>query len=588
MDSYYLDYTIVFDRLNGESTQIQNGFNLPFQNGFLQFYTDDDPAMASWNSFKGTHSFLWSGLLYDKKRYHLLSPITATNINEELGWVTFSDCVVLEDKINGKSLSFFNSKGRIYAKPSNESLHRNIIDSPCLLPNCLLDGMAECTIGEDHSYAYIVKSSNLKFDVFRVANDEKITSNPLVEYKSAQDYLNPSSPWNKYKEKNIERGLYVFRVYNARYSTEVICFVLPDDAEIKFYSTSKPYRISFTSFANVSSGIIQQSSLKDNSTIFALSNNNNTDSFDFTIGDHYGSISLLTYHPKPQIHVYHFYEEIEIGTQPVLIAFADNINVNYISAKTCSSHHLCEIKSIYKQLFNGLTQNRPLEKITTPIEEQDCLVVRAYTQEMVGTTDAENMTIKLMLLDLVDNTIIEISGEDIMQQAQNSVSATQHDGLLLQSLKDIEYTNIYYAPKFIPKNGTSLVGDAKTDERKQRLTSYVQMDNPVFASDRAYRQFEIACEHRIYFSVFDSLLSMCWNAKKEEFLNTKKKPFKTNIFNFLNGYLKYTTNKSAEPSVAGLKRLAREFLFDWGIIKNDVENSGSQQLKKLYQELINN
>ena len=213
---------------------------------------------------------------------------TVTNINEELGWVTFSDYVAFEDRKNRKIHTFFNSKGRIYAKPSEKSLHRNIIDSPCLLPNCLLDGMAECTIGEERSYAYIVKSSNLRFDVFRVANDEKVNSDPLVEYKSAQEYLNLSSPWIKYQSSNIERGLYVFRVYNARYSTEVTCLVLPDNAEIEFYSKSEPYWIKFIGFANVSSeGVL--SSEKNNSISFRISNNN-ADSFNFTIGDDNGRI----------------------------------------------------------------------------------------------------------------------------------------------------------------------------------------------------------------------------------------------------------------------------------------------------------
>ena len=81
---------------------------------------------------------------------------------------------------------------------------------------------------------------------------------------------------------------------------------------------------------------------------------------------------------------------------------------------------------------------------------------------------------------------------------------------------------------------------------------------------------------------------MCWDAKKKTFLDVKKKPFKKNLLYFLMKYIAYTTNNSKEPSVSGLKRLAREFLFDWDSIKKDVENNSSQQLKDLYQEIISN
>ena len=590
-DLLHSDFSIVFDRLNGETTPIRNDFNLPFKNGFLQFYTDDDPSMASWNSFKGGHLFLWSGVLFDKTRYHLLPPASSLSINEDFEWVTFFDCIALKDTRNDKIHTIFNSKGRIYAKPSEESLNRSNIDNPYLLPSCLLDGMAECTIGEERSYAYIVKSSNLRFDVFRVANDERVNSNPIVEYKSAQEYLNLSSPWIKYQSGNIERGLYVFRVYNARYSTEVSCLVLPDNAKIEFYNKNKPYMIRFIGFANVSSETIL-SSERDKSAFRIY--NNNADSFNFTIGDNNGSISLQTYHPKPQIHVYLFYEEIDIKKQPILIAYADDIEVKYIiSADKCGSKHLFEFNGLYKRLFDTLTVTVTgnkyqllTQRLKINIEEQDDLEVRVYTQEMNGTQDAENKAIKLMLLDLSDNSVKEITGTDTIDQARLIVKETKHDGLLFQSLKNNDYTDVYYAPKFIPKSGERLVGDAKTNERRSRLDLYA--DKEKFASDYAFQQFEIACEHRIYFAVFDSLLSMCWNAKKKDFLDTNKKPFKKNVLTFLNGYLKYTTDKSVEPSVAGLKRLAREFLFDWNNIKDDIENSDSRQMKELYQEIINN
>ena len=114
------------------------------------------------------------------------------------------------------------------------------------------------------------------------------------------------------------------------------------------------------------------------------------------------------------------------------------------------------------------------------------------------------------------------------------------------------------------------------------MTQYAKEYPPKFLSEYAYRQFEIACEHKLFFAVFDSLISMCWDAKNNTFLNKEKAKFKKNIMDFLIGYIAY----SKEPSIVCLKRLAREFLFDWESIKKNVKNSNSPQLLELYQELI--
>lgn len=585
-DLLHSDYNIVFDKLNGESSQIRNDFNLPFKNGYLQFYTDDDSLMASWNSYKGAKSFLWSGLLYDRNRYHLLSPVSAIVINEYFGWVSFRDSVSFEDTSKGKIHTFFNSKGRIYAKPSEASMHRKIIDSPYFLPNSLLDGMAKCTIGGEEAHAYIVKSSNLKFDVFRVANDEKVYSNPIVEYKSAQEYMDPLSSWKKCGSRNLDQGLYVFRLYNARYSTEVKCLVLPDKAEIVFQSTSTPYWIKFIGLANVSSDGVP-SPKKDKGTLFSISDNN-VDSFDFTIGDEYGSVSLQTYHPKPQTHVYLYGKEIKVNDTPILIAYADEIEVKYISANSSKNFRLSEEEKIYKRLFEALTATAMgkdvdllIKKHNIQIDEKDkksILPIRVYTQNIPNTYDPNN----IMLLDLEDNTITPLVS------SKKDLNKLEHDSLLFQSLKDVTCPDDYYAPKFLSHTGLGAKSNVKMAKRQKKLTNYADKTNSKsFVSDFAYQQFEIACEHKMYFAFSDPLLGMCWDVKEKIFLDVTKQKFKKNLLCFLQGYIVYSNKNSTDLSVAGLRRLAKEFLFDWKNIKSYIEKSDSQQLKDLYQELIN-
>ena len=582
------NYTIIYDDLRDEPCCLKKDFYLPFKDGYMQLYTDDDPSMASWNSYKGAHAFRWSGVLYDKNRYQLLSQNTIIDINEQIGWVTFADSVTFEDTNKGKIHTFFNSKGSIYAKPSNNSLHTIIINSPCLLEGCIIDGQAECAIGDEQGKAYIVKSNGIMFDVFRAADDEKVDFSTVVVYKSASDYRDFSIQWKEYdsKKTSLAQGLYVFRLSRDRYMTEVKCYVLPLEANISFYNHSQPYLIKFNGIIDVTSdGIV--TSQKEDRTEFRISNN--SDKYIFTLGDGDEHITLQTYHPKAQIHLY--LHGHEITDKPIIMAYAEDIEVNYISTQSCNKPkcRLSDYTEAYKRLFGALTATAlgKRTKLLTQAhsiklderDEKSKLMIRVYTQEI-----SQNMvgSVKMMLLDL------EKENNDL-RQISSIPTKVDNDSLLFQSLKDVRNTDVYFAPKFVSHSGIGAASDVKKIARQKKLTAYANKENQKsFASDWAYKQFEIACEHKIYFAVFDPLLGMCWDVKNKTFLDTTKTKFKKNLLCFLQGYVDYNKKYSHEPCIAGLKRLAREFLFDWKILKKDINNSLSQQLKELYQEIINN
>lgn len=585
------DYAINYDDLTGETYSLKKDFYHPFKDGFIQFYTDDDPSMASWDSFKGAKSFLWSGLLYNKSRYCLLSPISTIDINENFGWVSFRDSVSFEDTSKGKIHTFYNSKGKIYAKPTDKSIHEGVKNCPLLLEGCMVDGKVECTIGNEKSYAYIVKSENLAFDIYRSANDEKIDFMPIIEYKVASDYVTPSTQWVKYDSTELDQGFYVFRLIFAGYVAEVKCYILPAQANITFQNTSKPYQIKFNGFANVISEGIAKTQ-RNNSIVFNISDER--DYYSFTLGNQKDFVTLKTLHPKPQTHVYLYGQEII--EKPIIIAYADEIEVKYISANTSKNFRLFEEEKIYKRLFEALTATAMgkgtdllINKHNIQIDEKDkksILPIRVYTQNIPITNNSVlkiNESNNMMLLDLEDNTITPF--DSIKQNMKNP----EHDSLLFQSLKDVNYPDDYYAPKFLSHTGQGAKNNVKRYERQRKLTKYANKDNPKsFVSDFAYQQFEIACEHKLYFAFSDPLLGMCWDVKNKAFLDVTKSKFKKNLLCFLQGYIDYTNKKSIELSVTGLRRLAREFLFDWVILKKDIKESPSQQLKEIYQEIVSN
>ena len=373
----------------------------------------------------------------------------------------------------------------------------------------------------------------------------------------------------------------MFRLSRDRYMTEVKCYVLPEKANISFINNGQ-YFIKFESFINVKSEGIRKTKKGD----FIISDNR--DNYTFFIGNDDGYITLRTYHPKPQLHLY--LQGHEITDKQIIMAYAEDIEVNYISSQSCNMPkcRLSDYTGAYKRLFSALTatatdrNNNSLltQGFDIPLDKNNSkstIRIRIYTQNFQNSNYHSG---NMILLDLNNNKR--------MPYHPNTIKSIEHDCLLFQSLKGVGCQDGYYAPKFIPKYGQKAANNVKVEERQKRLTEYADKNNPKFVSDYAYKQFEIAVEHKLYFAVFDSLLCMYWDSKKKSFLDVDKTQFRRNLLHFLQGYVTYSSNNTAEPSVAGLKRLAREFLFDWNIIKKDIENSDDQQLKELYQEIINN
>lgn len=552
----------------------------PFEKGYIQFYSDDDPSMGAWISNKGGRPFIWSGILYDTNRYQLLtSELNAIHLNEQIDWVCFKSNVTLKDSKSNKLHTFFNSKGSIYAKPTESCWHSKILNSKYLLPGCCVDGMVPCKIGDNLLKAYLVLPS-VKFDIYRVEDDERIDVQPVIMHQRAEDFYNShNGEWTTYDaNEELHEGLYVFRIGYAYYTSDVICYVLPNDADIDFYSQSDPYLVKFKYFTNVSlSGT--PSTVRDNEIVFRIAGQKNETNFTFKIGDELGCVYLKTYHPRPQTYMcYH-----DACINQAILAYADEIHIQHISSDGCESYYLSEKDSVYGILFSALTGtvtsgSQPLTK-TYSVEGID---VRVYTQNIPN----ESLLTPLELLDLENNSILPINGASPITEAQTAMSERQHDGLLFQSLKGNDYFEVYFPPKFISKNGPDNVGSRiKAELRQNRLDKYANENK--YSTDYAYQQFEIACEHRMYFATFDSLLSMCWNPKKQSFLDVTKSVFAKNLFAFIQGYVQYICRQSVVPSIMGLKRLAKEFKFSWKIIKKQIESCANNQLlHDLYNELI--
>lgn len=548
-----------------ESSQLVNA---PFEKGYMQFYSDDDPLMALWSTFKGAQAYKWSGIMYDKSKYTISSKgHKHIDINNQIGWVSFQYCVTLHNIQKNKSCVLYNSKGRIYAKPCKESLHPQIVNNALIYPDCLVEGMVKCFVNKEELRAYVVKES-VEFKVFRTSDDTLVTTTKIA-YKDAGKDGN----WQSYPSgKKLGQGLYKFQISCASYTTEFLCYVIPDNATIVVKNEldeNGQYKIIFDNFQTGTVSSNDGIHIAKDQKGFYIRPTNPKEYFEFRIGTKEVFICLTTYPPMPQLYMHCQGKEI---SEAILI-FSEDIDVQLIVENQCEAYKLSEKEEIYKYLFNALTSPAASKRVT-PSKTQSGATIRFYTQNI--TNNVQN--VNLRLLNLETNQLQNVKD---LSDAKSMVKSWHHDGLLFQSLSNGIYPTVYYAPMFIPQNGQCAADSVKKTERDKRLTDYAK--NKTYASEYAYKQFEIACEHRLYFAVFDSLLSICWDATKQKF----KDPTPKYLERFLLGYIRYAQKQRIAPSVSGLIRLAKEFKFEWKSLKQKIKKSNNQALLDVFDTLTN-
>lgn len=132
------------------------------------------------------------------------------------------------------------------------------------------------------------------------------------------------------------------------------------------------------------------------------------------------------------------------------------------------------------------------------------------------------------------------------------------DGLLFQSLEDRGLKPDYYIrPLYIPNpdndNGARPSQNNRIRKRNERIEKYQELlcrEN----YDEAFKSFNFAIKHDLYFVVLDWLCALVYKADA------------TVLVNFYFRYLSYCKEKDIAPDFLSLHRLSRELLFDWWMI----------------------
>lgn len=544
------------------------------KDNYLQLYTNAEKGrFRTWQSSKGSVSYKYSAILFDYDRYDVRASVKdqVKEISSSIAWVEFEDSVQLVEREGNKTITIHNNKGRIYATPTQDFIHP-ICNNP-LIAKGIVDGAVEVGNGEKY---YIVKPqlpfrTDKFFEVRYVSNDE-IVNNDNIEVKVLNDTTQTFETYNA--EQHTLTGHIRFQITVLNYSTEVDCFFLPENANIKAEKQETLNRLRFVGFNDYIDNL-EDFVAKP----FAINRLNNEDSI--CSDNNYAQGNFVTIHfptadaqiqiYRPRFGVFGFVKGTEVNATDnnpysLPLIYAADAHLTQINAERVENIDLRGRGDIFKTLFNKLIEGNNL---TAPLNNQPIkgLSLRIYTRDIPrDIPDNGNALSNLQWGFLyLDECKLEMCPSEQKNAPIAWAKSLNAKGILFQSLKDECDPKIFCQPMYITHQNSQPQGrNAQTP------------DNAIFY------QFESACAHRMYFASLDSILSFITNKNRKGEIHVKLDKF----YSFLSKYWTYTQEKNTYPHVNGLLRLAREFGVSWEDkkIETQIKNSDNKELKVFYDE----
>lgn len=525
---------------------------LPNKEDYIQLYSND---RKFWISSKGNVPYKYSALIFRNTKDSYLKTGDYELIGSGLAWTVFESYVTLV--IKGTERRIYNTQGKVYAVPSKSFTHK-LCESP-FIPN-LNGGQVKYRAEDSIESVYLVNNTDVLFDVFWEKDNKQINSG----YKT---YISSGSnqEYKEYKKGEVLPVGYIHFKFNVldKYTTEVPCFVLPDNCSVNMDLISN--KIIFRDIQlNVSHNKHLINKVGNSYTFQKRGFSDNELTKDggyltFEIQDKGGSIEITTPYPIEGI----FYKLIsgttinskirKIRTLPLAyIGYCRKIEINNNGANF--TRVSSAIPKIYKYV---LEQNRDRilpNNETGRADGTTHFVAYSGMFEKTGRLYKIPGSCKIRSGSFyyLNLKTLKTHGLTVFENRTIDLSDYKDEGILFQSLKSKQPLDFYLRPEYIPNIDSSKNID-KDRAKRERIASFTK--NREFLKDDAFKTFMIASEHGLYFSAFDILLSLIHEADGHEI------PYR--VCQFLYGYYEFCSKRSIAIDYAGLWRLAKEFLFDW-------------------------
>lgn len=579
--------------------------------GYVQLYTDtpEDSPYREWISAnaKGNRDYRYSCLLYNATEWD--TPC-GKPLSGHVYIAFFREQLILRNKLTGKEI-YFTNKGRITANLMNPVNLQHICS---MVKRWFYD--ANSVVSDAPESPFLI-CENPELEVLYKRDNEPIAGEPEISFRSGYDN---NAEWEKYTPNKslLPNGLIYFKTHYLTNDVIVPCFKLNikenEVADIFKPKTIGNSRVLEVNIDNISpsdvtaepcSGISttqsgKQINIYDNSNVNASSAEMNV-VIKFPHGD---SLHVTTYRPlSGKAILTDFGTTIIERYSTIPVIFSNWYNVTVFSEKECHKDKLSEHKELSEYLIRCLA---PIGNDKSGMDKRDLRIVHdsfgdyyivPYTKKIDIKQEDVFKSLNIFFMPFAEPcTCVPVVSKSNYEQIQKG----GQEGLLFQSLRDMEVSTDYYMPLYIsgsPSISDDSYDDVKKVNRQKRLREYAK--EKVFAEKQAILHFKTACDHKLYFGVFDTLLSMIWNIDSEKIVSKdgKKKTIAKNTtlkfekpkdakkitdraLKFLNAYTDYSGNLDIE----GLNRLAWEFGFSWKtIIPSKMKKDANFQY--IYQQL---
>lgn len=603
-DIYFESYTARIDDSKGNSKDITGFLFKQKREPYIKLFSRDG---YEWQSYKGNKSFPHAAILFDPAQ---CMPVDGNylSINATAG-LAFYDYSI-DFIVKKKKITFFNSKGRIAASPKNEFIHTLGTSSILSIPE---DGLYEYLHSDGISEkVLLIKDIPIKFDVMSADDNVPINTDCSVYL------INTNGDRSKYDGAPLPLGYIKFEItFDERYFASVPCFVLPSSAEIK--AESNLNKITFANFSELLSVKTQRVSVSNGTNkICTIRKGEDDDFIQFEIctDKDDGSLFLQTYYPAnqtifkaedgtvikavgptkdaiPVVFAGHSSKtevlEGRASTTPIIVNSAKV--ANYILEKCfnvdeASSERGRNGENGYK--FTAYSQD------LTPSATGNDRVYEVMRKSDRKTLESYTDSCRFFFLDFDTLSVSEVPAETNIENNTYvrtlDVSGTDSEGMLFQSLKGKDWAPYYFRPRYVPgrNNRRDRVVSAKRSDKMYRIFGFSDSE---YKSPRAFKSFEIACEHKLYFSSMDILSGIICEYGEYSIDGSKFKTLRdgnviaNRIVNFFKSYIDFCKINSQAVRYDGLWRLAKEFIFDWLYIPKSIylqNNVGIDDLRPLF------
>ena len=489
--------------------------------GYIVFRQDNLFEWVDKASTRGT--FSKSAVLYDTNLWQVSEQEVYSPISG-YAWVEYAESVTLESLLGKKTVTLYNTKERLWIKPSEDSIHP-IAKKPFVKFAPDADKKVKVSGNGIDRMAVLLKHP-VKFDVVKSEDGTLVSTNLQIEKRCpGESEYTPYEP----NDTTLE-GYVTFKIFNKTISGikrevgKIEGYLLNSDATISRYLGNERRNNGYIKFHHPQRGD------QDCNDVWS---NDKCDEEVVTMNIKDGNYTFVLNVVRPFKRRDRFRgKQLDTENRAIPIRFLKQYQVRVMDD---NGVHRIDVDADHRPVIMSKLLDRLLTNPTSNGEiKQGDLTYVVYTDEIQHKTngavekrgyyvdsgnDINDEGLKFKFLSLTDVSLIDIPLRKVTYSiGTRTMNYLMLDlpncgeGVVLQSLDKDNYPLRYYRPKFISATQENVDDKTKRLRRTKRLCRYVAEYKCLNSlPEEIFKHFDVACETGCYYSSLDRLLALVYN-----------------------------------------------------------------------------